>query len=336
MIDAVDESIHTAIEFFRRGDSGLALEVLRSECGKNPSNAMAWLMLGQILVRVGKLNEALCPLRRAVRLTPLEAAGYWELGAAYRIAGDGLLTRECEMTAKILETTEDRSSELAALIARGDYDSALDHGKRLILENSADIRIRFQLSLIYQTFNDYESVIDCLSPVATALPACAMVHKGLADFIWSATRLKEMSAQFAAILQGEIERNGSFNTGTAEWHYRAAIRHDPDWSEARTYFANFLDETGNKDEALEHYRIAARFAPENALVRLNLALALERQGQTAAAQQEAEAASHLDPALGEAQECLGRLASASDPISAAHHFDLALRRQRFHTTAANL
>lgn len=336
MIDVIEDPVQSAVEFFRRGDSGLAQAALRDECIKNPLNALAWLTLGQMLVRDGKLDTALSPLQRAVRLTPLEATAYWELGAAYRIAGDVPRAGECETTAKVLEATEDRSAEMAELISRGEYESALDLGDRLLSANSADMRVRFQLSLIHQAFNDYDPVIDCLSPVAAALPACAVVHKGIADFSWASIRLKAMSARFAAILRSEADRTGPVDTGAVERYYRAAIRHDPDWREARTYFANFLDETGNRDEALEHYRIAAHFAPDDAIVRLNLALALEKQNQTTAARREADAACHLNPALGEAQECLGRLTSASDPISAAHHFDLALRRQRFHTTAANL
>jgi tetratricopeptide (TPR) repeat protein len=147
-----------------------------------------------------------------------------------------------------------------------------------------------------------------------------------------------MAADFRAAI--ESKKSSSFADkkvgdifGDIYRAYRSAIRHDPDWAEARTYFANFLRRGGKLMEALEHYRRATELSPNDAIVRFNFADALSEMGDIAGAIREAEMAVAIRPDFGEAYECLGHLATLSgDHYAALRHFDRALSCRRFHTT----
>jgi Flp pilus assembly protein TadD len=61
--------------------------------------------------------------------------------------------------------------------------------------------------------------------------------------------------------------------------YRAAVRLNPNLSQAHNNLANLLDSLGQPDEALVHYREALRLKPRSSLVHLNLGTHLVSRGQ---------------------------------------------------------
>lgn len=82
----------------------------------------------------------------------------------------------------------------------------------------------------------------------------------------------------------------------AEAKYRAALRVDPGFSQARLALAGLEMRTGQTEQALEQYRAETRLLPRSALAHYLLGNALDATGRSAEAVPEYEAAARLDPA----------------------------------------
>jgi protein O-GlcNAc transferase len=323
---------------FQAGRAAEARQALADHLARNEEDADAWLALGLMSVRSGNLGQGLSALRRVARLRPMAPEPYRELAAAYQIAGDQRAA-DCERSAEALE--RDQVIDLQAVIShmrRGATADAIAVGLEILQRHPSAIRVRYELALAHQAHNDYESVADNLRLIANELPASASVAKTLADFLWACHRLKHLAQSFSLAILGSAGGGNVLSPlHQVEDLYRAAIRHDPEWAEARTYFANVLRETDRLGEALEHYRAAAEYAPGDAIAHCNLASALAAAGEISAAIESAREATILRPDFGEAHELLARLAwLVKDAALALAHDSRALRCERFYTTQAFL
>jgi tetratricopeptide (TPR) repeat protein len=115
----------------------------------------------------------------------------------------------------------------------------------------------------------------------------------------------------------------------AIWHYREAARLKPDYAMAHYNLALALSQTPDRlPEAIEEYRAALRADPNSARAHNNLGLALSRiPGRLPEAIQEYRAALRIDPESAEAQNNLGiALLNTPGRVSEAiPHFQAALR-----------
>lgn len=97
--------------------------------------------------------------------------------------------------------------------------------------------------------------------------------------------------------RGEFEK--------AAEQYQAALRFDPDLSEARNNLANILIVKGQSDRAISEYQKALTLKPESADGHYNLGLAYDAKGQFDKAIAEYQAALKLKPDYPEAHNNLG-------------------------------
>jgi len=90
-----------------------------------------------------------------------------------------------------------------------------------------------------------------------------------------------------------LEQNGQRDQALA--HYREALRIDPLSPHAHNNLANFLDDSGQTDEALNEYQAALRLDPKAPLAHCNLATLLVKLGRYDEAQAEYQEAVRLQP-----------------------------------------
>lgn len=90
-------------------------------------------------------------------------------------------------------------------------------------------------------------------------------------------------------------------------HYRAALEMRPDFSEARNNLAVALARRGQLADAIAQFREAARYDPDQAAVHRNLGVLLAQQGDTVEAIQHLRKALRLDPMFQDARSDLQRL-----------------------------
>jgi tetratricopeptide (TPR) repeat protein len=109
--------------------------VLRKTLARDPDNAMAHDLLGNLLSEFGRFNEARECFERAIAIAPLLAGSYYDLvrcrGVTTDDAGDGLLQRmEAALATPGLEAAQLLRLHLAigkAADDRGDYALAMQH-----------------------------------------------------------------------------------------------------------------------------------------------------------------------------------------------------------------
>ncbi len=93
--------------------------------------------------------------------------------------------------------------------------------------------------------------------------------------------------------------------------FRAALRLQEDFAEARNNLGLVLAELGRLDEATDHYRQAVRLKPDYAVAHHNLGKALARQGKAPEAEEHFREAVRLQPEHAQAHFHLGKLLRAT-------------------------
>lgn len=110
-----------------------AEQVLRTTLARNPSNAIAHDLLGNLLSEYGRFDEARECFQRAIALAPMLAGSYYDLVRCRRVTGDddGLLQQmEAALATPGLETAQLLRLHLAigkAADDLGDYALAMQH-----------------------------------------------------------------------------------------------------------------------------------------------------------------------------------------------------------------
>lgn len=137
---------------YARGDYGSALEHYQAAVDKNPDDAESLSNLGQVLVRLGRVEEALPHFERAISLIPERWAYRFNLARAH-----GLLNRWDEAIAgyrKAQELFPDdyvTTFNLAlALHKRGNDAAAVEEYQKAIALAPEDASFRFALALSYE------------------------------------------------------------------------------------------------------------------------------------------------------------------------------------------
>jgi tetratricopeptide (TPR) repeat protein len=155
-------------------------------------------------------------------------------------------------------------------------------------------------------------------PALVAAAAAVLVN--LPGVPWIAPGgMSEVNLGVALAAEGRLEE--------AMQRYRAALRLEPNLSEAHLNLGNVLLVQGRTAEALPHLRAAVRLAPDDAPARVQLGAALRLQGQLTQAERELRAALASSPSLPAAsQELSALLLSTGRADEAAAVLEAGLRR----------
>jgi tetratricopeptide (TPR) repeat protein len=236
---------------------------------KNPQAWLAHDNLGVVLVRKGKLDEAVGHYKEAIRLKP-------DYPEAYNNYGNVL--------AQTAHWVEAGDAYAGALRARPSFDAAeYNWGNAMNdagLYREAQVHFRNALT------------IKADQPIA---------HYGLANALANLGRIAEAIPEYAQalrLLPDYPEAHANLGLALAElgrWdealaHIAEAIRLRPGYAEAHAYQGFALAGAGRLAEALAAYQEALRVGPNTPDIHEQMGLALERMGRSPeAAQQFAEA-----------------------------------------------
>jgi tetratricopeptide (TPR) repeat protein len=137
---------------YSTGDYGSALEHYRAAVERNPQDAESLSNLGQVLVRLGKPEEALPYFERAIDLIPSRWAYRFNLARALGLLGrwDASIARYREAQ-KLFPDDHVTTFNLAlALHKKGDDAAAVPEYQRAIALAPEDASFRFALALSYE------------------------------------------------------------------------------------------------------------------------------------------------------------------------------------------
>ena len=254
---------------------GVAERCFRNAQMLAPDDSRWPYYLGHLFVRKGELTKTVEHFEQVLRLRPTDFATLVWLGYVYIELGQPEAAEPFLTRARALGP--DAPAVLYQLgragLAKQDYASAVQHLEEALRLNPAATVIHYPLAMAYRGLGDLEKAQSNLD--RTAGRAGPGVRVTLPDPLMADVRTVLRSPQVHGDLGQQASARG-------------------DWPEAARQF-----------------RKAIEMAPDNAVMRLNLALMLNRMGDARAALAELEAAVRVDPPLARAHFMMGTLLERS-------------------------
>jgi tetratricopeptide (TPR) repeat protein len=301
-----------------------AAEPRRGERGE------AYGELGKLLMAAKYLDVAERCFRNAQVLAPADFRWAYYLG--HLSISRGELTKAAEYFEEVLRR---RPADFAALVWLGHVYTELDRPEEAerVLTRARSVApkapaVWYELGRASLARQDYASAVQHLEEALRLNPAAAVIHYPLAMAYRGLGDLDKAQSS----LDATSGRGGAGATVTVPDPLMAevsAILRSPEvfWELGQQASAR-----GEWPEALVQFRKAIALAPDNAVMRLNLAQTLNRAGDARAALAELEAAIRVDPSLAAAHFMLGTLLERSgrdreaiDQYTATVSFDPSFR-----------
>lgn len=249
-----------ASSFLSLGRPEEAIRCINKALEIQPDNPEAYRSLGIALKQKGDLDGAIAAWREAVRLKPDDAEVHKAMGGALGDKGDTEGAMAEYRTA--IRLKPDHAQAHAALgislFKKGDYQAALEETDTAYRLAPADPAVRGLHELMQKTFASNPTL-------PAALAACRQ-----------ATRLQPNDADARTRLGGVLRELGSIDEAIAE--YRTAIRLQPENAAAHSALGNALLAKGDMEGASSAYREAIRLKPDHALAHKNLGVVLAGKG----------------------------------------------------------
>jgi len=278
------QQIDNLLELYQAGKYDDAKKLAGSLTEKFPTHTFSWKVLGAVLKKTGKINEALIPMQRSVQLSPQDAEAHSNLGVILKELGR-------------LEEAE--ASYRKAIILKLDYAEAHSN-----------------LAVILQKLIRLDEAEENCRKAIILKPDYAEAHSNLGNILKEQGRLKDAEANYrkAIILKPDLAEAHS-NLGNilkeqgrlkdAVANYRKAITLKPDLAEAHSNLGVILKELGRLKEAEANYRKAIILKPDYAEAHSNLGITLQEQGRLEEAETSYKKAITLKPDLAETYNNLG-------------------------------
>jgi len=253
---------------------------------KNPNAWVVQSNLGNLLLRQGRMAEAIDHLKEAVKLNPGLAQSRNNLGNVLLRQGRvSEAVEQFETAVKVAPTDALAHANLsAALFQAGRMADAIEQDQEALR-------------------------ID---------PDCAVAHYYWAVALVQLGQCEEAVAQDENALRlkpdyAEAQENWGFALGQmghfweAMGHYEQAIRLRPDLAGAQDDWGNALKQTGQLEDAIPHYREAVRLKPDDSSFHNDFGAALAQLGRKAEAADQFQDALRLNPDNHDAEANLKKL-----------------------------
>ena len=280
-------------------------------------NDVAHFSMTELLMKQGRLEEAIRHNSEAVRISPDYIEALNGFGVALHKAGR--LDEAAASYRKALELNPRyaavRGNLGAVLVDKGDFAAAVPHCKRA-LENLESVMVRRDLAHALTKLGRLREANMEYRKLVQVLPDDLDIRNKLGMVLAKQGKLNEAAIQFTE-----------------------ALRIDPDCAAAHNNLAIGLELQGKFDEAAGHYRQALATSP-NAGIHKRLGNMLRRQGKLRQSAEHYRQALKLEPFNPNIHSVLGAISTQQgelddavkhfskavelDPKSASAHYNLAL------------
>jgi tetratricopeptide (TPR) repeat protein len=233
--------------------------------------------LGVAYLQEGDVDDAVSEFSASLRLYPEAYELHYDLGLALKLKDDiAGATSELELAARLNPSSPDPPYTLGILhMQMGRFDAAVENFKialALRRENGDGWAI---LGSVYRQQNKLPEAFDALQKAIELMPTQPGPHVTLAGVLAQQGRTAEAASE---------RRKAAELTQVAVNRQRATFE---------TNTGNALLERGAILDAVAHYREAINSDPAHAEAHRQLAVALERQGRSADANEELQKADQL-------------------------------------------
>ncbi len=237
-------------------ESGRTTEALEEEEGQTlrikPDCAEGHYNLGNVLMSMGKVDDAIGRYERALRTNPDFAAVHYRLGLA--LARQGRMTEAVEHWEQALRINPDYADvhdKLGVALAQlGRMPEAVEHWEQAVRVNPdlADAQNRLGLALAQQ--GQIPEAVEHWEQALRVNPDVPGANCNLGIVLWMEGRKQEAMEHF--------ERELQVHPGDAQTHYQLGVA---------------LEQTDKIESAIEQYKLALKFNPgmvdaQNGLSRL--------------------------------------------------------------------
>jgi tetratricopeptide (TPR) repeat protein len=240
----------------------------------------------------GEYDRALADYGNAIRLDPLNAAGYLNRAATYRLRGQNDLALVDLTQATRLDGNDARIWFERAITYRtlNLLSSALMDFDRALQLSPSDPELIYQRGCTYQLNGDLDNALADFDAVVSLKPNNALVHHSRGTLHISRGDLEEGIVDFGNALHCDPDFSQAYLSRASAWSKQGrfdqtiadcdeALRRDPTLTGANVLRASAHVQQGSYDEAIADFARVLAFDPDNAQVYHLRGLATMKQGR---------------------------------------------------------
>ena len=246
--------VNVVLAQYESGHYAAAEKLAAAMTQKYPSHQFGWKVLGEALLQLGRLSEALTASQKAVALMPSDSIAHSNLGNLLNTLGRlEEAEASCRKAVELDPGLEEAHTNLGnALMHMGRLENAEESYKKAIAINPNLLSANYNLGLVLKKVGKLDGAVTSYGRAIALKPNFASVHSDLGIALKDLGRLEE-----------------------AEASYRQAIALKPDYAEAHSNLGNALADLGRPEEAEASYRQAIALKPDYAEAHYNLGNALK-------------------------------------------------------------
>lgn len=309
------KAVEMAGQLYLRGQYGQVERVCRQIIAARPANADAHNILGVALAALGKTDEALASLERAIKLNHQAPSYHSNLGEILRQAGRLDEAEKALETAVRLDPGNSQALNNLGIINydRKQFGKAVEKYRAALKANPAMAEAHNNLGNALRVVGDLEGA-----------------HRAYEEALTLRAKYPEVYNNLGTLLQQQSK------TAEAEHAFRKAIQQNPQYVEAHNNLAQLLVSKKNEVEALRVLGDTLKFAPKSVPTLILTARVQLRRSNASAAEQAVRFALKEEPDNAEALTLLGQVLHETDRYDEALEvLNRAVKKQENNAEALN-
>ena len=257
-----------------------------------PQSALAWKALGTALQQMGRAQDSVSPLSRAVSLTPKDAEAHSNLGLSLRALGNVSGAIACFHRALKLSPNhaESLNNLGIALTGMGRAKEAVGHIQRALRVKPNYAEAHSNLGIAFNSLGQSEQAVISFRRALEISPTLPQAHNNLGnalvdlgreeDAVECYRKALEINPENVAALSnldGALRRQGLIQE--ALQYCQKVIQIAPDFPDAHSNLGNCLMELGQHQEAESSFRRAIELKGDFSTAHSNLLYLTAYQGR---------------------------------------------------------
>ena len=344
--ESPQESLARALAYHQAGHLAQAEAVYRQILQTAPDHADALYLSGLAAHEMGRSEAAVEPITRAIRVSPA-APFHYTLGNVLRKLG-----RLDEAAANYRAALKLAPGMVEAHVGLGNALKAQDRPEEAAGHFRAALKLKpglveahLNLGNALKAQGRLDEAIECFRNTIRLKPAYAEAHNNLGGALRERGDLDAAIENFRKALELKPDMAGAHNNLGSALHaqdkldeaidsFEKALQLQPDYAEAGINIGNVFKEQNKLDAAIGCYREVLKFNPGMAEAHCSLGNALRELGEMEAASASFRAALELDPNCINAHLGLGNVCQDTGQFDAARtHAERVLALQPEHPLA---